>query len=216
MDEQREKTVIKHTMIACMMAVGGLARAHSLWIEPVALGVEAKAYFGEWADDVRETEAGYLKLVTAPRGMAADGALLPVTRHDDHLSFRPVESGDARLAAGYVNDKGVMSLYQAKAGRTETSPCHPLELVPIAAGSNTFTLLLAGRPLAKKEVVLFGPPKWQKSFRTDEAGRVTFATPWTGQYVAEVGYLDKDASGSWDGKVYTQTRHVSTLTFVAP
>ncbi|MEH3085322.1 MAG: DUF4198 domain-containing protein [Xylophilus ampelinus] len=207
--------MIKNTLLAGLLAFGGLAQAHYLWIEPAAAGGEARAYFGEWADDLRETQAGYLRLVGAPRGMASDGALLPVTRHDDHLAFRPA-GGDARLAGGYVNDKGVISLYQAKAGRTETAQRHPLELVPTAAGADTFTLLLAGKPLAKKEVVLFGPPKWQKTFRTDDAGRVTFATPWPGQYVAEVGHLDPGASGSWDGKPYTQTRHVSTLTFVVP
>ncbi len=105
---------MKKTLLALALALGGAAHAHFVWLEP-ATGGEAKAYFGEWADDLRETEAGHLKLVSAPAAVAADG---------------------------------------------------------------------------------------------------TLPTPWPGQYVVEVNHTDKDAGGEWDGKRYTQTRHVATLSFI--
>jgi hypothetical protein len=209
----KKKLLSLAALAAAALALSGAAHAHFVWLEPAA-GGEAKAYFGEWADDLRETEAGHLKLITAPRGIAADGKEIPATRHNDHFAVKADVSGDARLLGAYVSDKGVASLYQARTGRTETTARHVLELVPQAANSNSFTLLLAGKPLAKTEVVVFGPPKWEKKFSTDEAGKVTLQTPWPGQYVVEVSHLDKDAKGTWDGKPYTQTRHVATLSFV--
>ena len=197
--------------------ISASAHAHFVWLEPGAKPGESNAYFGEWADDVRETESGYLKILTAPRGVAADPNTVSVTRHNDHLALKGPATGDARLVVGYLNDKGVLSLYQPKSGRTETAARHALELVPTAANSNSFTLLLDGKPLPSKDVVVFGPPKWSKTFHTDKEGRVTIVTPWPGQYVVEVGHLDKEAGGQWEGKAYTQTRHVATLTFqVAP
>jgi uncharacterized GH25 family protein len=206
--------MFKKSLLAALLATAGLAQAHFVWLEPVAADGQAKAYFGEWADDVRETEAGYLKMITVPRAIAADGTQLPVTRHNDYLGFQAPAGADARLVGGFVSDKGVANLYQARSGRTETVARHPLELVPTQPGANTFTLLLAGKPLADKEVVLFGPPKWEKKFTTDKQGRVTLQTPWPGQYVAEIGHVDKEGAGTWEGKPHTQTRHVATLTFV--
>ncbi|WP_295857302.1 DUF4198 domain-containing protein [uncultured Xylophilus sp.] len=208
--------MLKPTLFAALLTTFGCAQAHVVWLEPVGADGTARAYFGEWADDVRETDTGYLKLVTAPRAPAPDGTLLPVMRHHDHLMFQAAPQADARLVGGYVNDKGTISLYQAKTGRTETQPRNPLELVPTAPNANTFVLLLAGQPLAGKDVVLSGPPKWEKKFKTDNLGRVTLQTPWPGQYVAEMVHLDTNGSGSWDGKPYSQTRHVATLTFLAP
>lgn len=196
------------------LALSGAAHAHFVWLEQAPDGGEAKAYFGEWADDLRETEAGHLKLVAAPRAVDAEGRQTPAARHPDHFSVKPGASGDARLIGAYINDKGVASLYQARAGRTETTARNALELVPAASGSNSFTLLLNGKPLPKTKVVLFGPPKWEKSFYSDDAGKLTVQTPWPGQYVAEVSHTEADAAGTWDGKPYTQTRHVATLSFV--
>lgn len=205
-----KKTLL--TLALCLTAAA--ASAHFVWLEP-APGGEAKAYFGEWAEDLRETESGHLKLVTAPQGVGVDGKDTPALRRNDHFAIKANASGDARLVGGYVNDSGVVSLYQARTGRTETQAGNALELVPQVADGNTLTLLLNGKPLGKTKVVVFGPPKWEKSFYTDEAGKVTLQTPWPGQYVAEVSHTDKEAGGTWDGKPYTQTRHVATLSFIS-
>ncbi|HEY9249132.1 MAG TPA: hypothetical protein VIO38_08375, partial [Rariglobus sp.] len=135
------------------------ARAHFVWLERDAATGSVAAFFGEWAAGVRETQDGYLKLVAAPKAFASDGKELAVTRQNDRL---PVAAdgvtGDLRLTNLYFPEKAKnLSLYQAKLGRTETaaSARFALELVPVAADSNTFTLLLRGAPLPDAEVVLF-------------------------------------------------------------
>ncbi len=77
----------------------------------------------------------------------------------------------------------------------------------------SFTLKLRGQPLAKAEVKVFGPPKWQKSLRTDDQGHVTLETPWAGRYVIEVVHVE-EKPGESEGESYNRLRHVSTLSFV--
>ncbi|MBB3181771.1 DUF4198 domain-containing protein [Variovorax sp. Sphag1AA] len=205
---------LKRIWFTLALAISSAAHAHFVWLEQSPDGGEAKAYFGEWAEDLRETETGHLKLIAAPRAVDAQGKQAPATRRADHFEVKAGASGDARLIGAYVNDKGVASLYQARAGRNETVARNALELVPEAPGSNSFTLVLDGKPLPKTKVVLFGPPKWEKSFYSDDAGKLALQTPWPGQYVAEVSHTDTNAGGTWDGKPYVQTRHVATLSFI--
>ncbi|HKU96448.1 MAG TPA: DUF4198 domain-containing protein [Vineibacter sp.] len=202
------KTLI---MTGAIVVAAGTAQAHYLWAERDGSG-PARAYFGEWSEDLREKKEMYGKYVGAPSALASDGKELPVTAGDTHLDIAAGAPGDVRVTGRFVTDKGTAILYQAKAGRSDTAAKLDLELVPIAAGSNTFVLLLKGKPLAKAEVKVFGPPKWEKPFRTDDAGRVTVQTPWSGQYVAEVNHVEK-TSGTWDGKPFEQIRHVATITF---
>ncbi|ATC63097.1 hypothetical protein CMV30_03510 [Nibricoccus aquaticus] len=188
-------------------------RAHFVWIERDASGGTA-AYFGEWAANVRETEEGYLKLIAKPKAFAADGKELAVTRANDRINIAAGGvAGDVRLTNTYFGEKAKsVSFYQAKLGRTETAGKFELELVPVAADSNRFTLLLHGAPLADADVVLFTSSGWSRTWKTDAAGKVTIETPWPGQAVIEVGHLEKKA-GELDGRAYEGVRHVFTLTF---
>lgn len=195
------------------------ARAHFVWLERDAATGSVAAWFGEWTAGVRETEDGYLKLVAAPKAFASDGKEIAVTRAHDRL---PVAadgaSGDIRLVNVYFPEKAKnLSLYQARLGRAETAGGDKLalELVPAAAGSNTFTLLLRGQPLADADVVLFTSSGWNRTFKTDAAGKVTIETPWPGQAVIEVGHVEKTA-GEHEGRAYEGVRHVFTLTFDVP
>jgi hypothetical protein len=106
------------------------------------------------------------------------------------------------------------TVFHAKAGRTEVKPRLEFELVPVSAESNQFVLLFDSKPLAKTEVIVYGPPKWSKSFRTDESGRVTVETPWNGRYVIETEYIAEEP-GATNGEQYDRLRHVFTLSFLA-
>lgn len=193
------------------------ARAHFVWLERAPADGSVAAWFGEWADNVRETQDGYLKLIRTPRAFAADGHELPVeVRHDRLVVATGGAAGDIRLSNLFYPEKGTTLVhYQAKLGRAGTTAQLPLELVPIAPGSDTFTLLLRGQPLADTGVTLFTSTSWQRTFKTGADGRVTIETPWPGDAVLEVGHVEKIA-GEHEGRAYEAIRHVATLTITVP
>jgi len=208
-----------HKLIAASFVALALAvsvQAHFVWLERDATGATA-AFFGEWAAGLRETEEGLLKLITAPKAFATDGKELAVTRQGDRLAIAATGvAGDLRLSNIYFSQKGKnLTHYQAKLGRTETAAKFALELVPVSADSNSFTLLLNGAPLPEAEVVLFTSSGWNRTFKTDAAGKVTIETPWPGQAVIEVGHVEKKP-GEHEGRAYEAIRHVFTLSFIVP
>ncbi|MGB3433232.1 DUF4198 domain-containing protein [Achromobacter sp.] len=195
-----------------LLGTAGAAQAHFVWLERSAEG-PAKAYFGEWADDLREKRDGLLgKIMVAPVVTGADGkALKAAGEGADFLEFAAAGKGDVRLRQPY-QFKDTLVQYGAKAGRADTEGKLDLELVPVSAEANAFVLQFKGKPLAKTEVTVFGPPKWEKRFHSDENGRIEITTPWPGQYVLEAAHVE-DKAGEADGKAYAKIRYVSTLTF---
>jgi len=195
-----------------LLGSAGAAQAHFVWLERSAEG-PAKAYFGEWADDLREKRDGLLgKIMMAPVVTGADGKALKASAEGaDFIEFAATGKGDVRLRQPY-QFKDTLVQYGAKAGREDTAAKLDLELVPAAAGGNAFVLQFKGKPLAKTEVTVFGPPKWEKRFHSDENGRIEITTPWPGQYVLEAAHVE-DKAGEADGKSYAKIRYVSTLTF---
>ena len=195
-----------------LLSTAGAAQAHFVWLERSAEG-PAKAYFGEWADDVREKRDGLLgKIMVAPVVTGADGKALKTSGEGaDFLEFAAAGKGDVRLRQAY-QFKDTLVQYGAKAGRADTEGKLDLELVPVAAGTNAFVLQFKGKPLAKTEVTVFGPPKWEKRFHSDENGRIEITTPWPGQYVLEAAHVE-DKPGEAYGRAYAKIRYVSTTTF---
>ena len=171
-------------MAILMLSLINTAHAHYVWLERDGEG-SAYAYFGEWVDDIREKAGGLLDRIKAPRAfLGASTTPLPIKRHDDKLEITVSGKGDIRLVENAVpprddNEKGgiTRTIYYAKTGRSETAAKLDLELVPIAAEGSTLVLLFYGVPLAKTEVTLIGPPKWEKHLTTDEQGRVTLPPP---------------------------------------
>ncbi len=202
---------------AALLALAATARAHFVWLERDADTGKSAAYFGEWAAGLRETQDGYLKLIAAPKALASDGTALPVDIQNDRIAIDTANAaaGDLRLTNLYFPEKGKNLVhYQAKLGRADTAASLDLELVPANAGSNTFTLLLRGEPVADEDVVLFTSSGWNRTFKTDANGKVTLETPWPGQCVVEVGHVEQKP-GEHDGRAYEAIRHVHTVTFDA-
>lgn len=204
-----------------LLSLTASAQAHFIWLERDGDG-PARAYFGEWHEDVRERAGGALDRIKATRAFAQDaGAALPVARRADHLEIAAKTAGDIRLVeAGLApredkkNGGKTRTVFHAKAGRAETAAKLDLELVPEAPGSERFTLLYRGAPLAKAEVTVYGPPKWEKVLRTDDQGRVSVPTPWKGRYVIEATHIE-DQPGEANGETYDRIRNVFTLSFVS-
>lgn len=201
------------------LAVTALAlpvQAHQVWAEWTS-GPEAKAYFGEWEDDLKEGRDFLAKYATDPQSITPNAPAKPAVLHDGFFTFPVAAGNDARLTATYVNERNNSAgMYHARAGRTDTRGALALELVPTTANGNSFTLLLNGQPAPKQKVVVIGPPRWTKHLTTDANGQITIETPWAGQYVLESIVEDANASGTHNGKAYTKVRHVTTLSFVRP
>ena len=206
-------------MLMCAVSVG---QAHFIWVEYDSNG-PARAYFGEWAEDVREKAGGALDRIKTPHAFSTSPHdHLPIERRADHLEIAIKGDGDIRLVENGMalrdnpREGGkTRTIFYARAGRSETVGKLDLELVPATANSNTFVLLFHGAPLAKTSVTVLGPPKWEKPLRTDEQGRITVPTPWTGRYVLTVIYIE-DKAGSTGGENFDRTRHVATLSFIQP
>jgi hypothetical protein len=203
-----------------LFAVTGNAHAHFVWLERDGDG-PARAYFGEWIDNIREKTGGLLDRFKAPRaflGTSNDAA--PIKRNDNHLEIGVKGPGDVRFVDNSVppradQERGgiTKTVYYAKAGRGETNPKLDLELVPTTANGDTFVLFFFGVPLPKTELTIIGPPKWGKPLLTDEQGRVTLPMPWAGRYVLEITHIDEKPGGNNEEK-FDRTRHISSLSFV--
>ena len=196
------------------------ARAHYVWLERDGEG-PARAYLGEWIDDIREKSGGMLDRIKAPKVFLGAGTdALPVKRNDNNLEFPTKGRGDVRLMDDSMpsredKEKGgaTKTIYYAKAGRGETAAKLDLELVPTTPNGNTLVVVFLGAPLPKAEVTIVGPSKWQKPLTSDAKGQITVPTPWAGRYVLEVTHFDEKDGGSGAEK-FNRTRHISSLSFV--
>jgi hypothetical protein len=212
------KTIFFGTALLTL-SLAAPARGHYVWLERDGDG-PARAYLGEWIDDIREKTGGMLDRIKAPRVfLGASTEALPVKRNENNLEFQTRGRGDVLLVDDSMSpredkDKGgfTKTIYYAKAGRSQTAARLDLEFVPTTPNGNTLVLMFHGTPLPKAEITVVGPPKWQKPLVTNDKGQISLPTPWAGRYVVEVTHFDEKAGGA--SEKFNRTRHISSLSFV--
>jgi hypothetical protein len=216
--------VTKQVVIAAGLCVAWLAvspaHAHFVWVERDETG-PARMYFGEWANDLREKSGGRLDMFKAPQAFGTSASQpLQFARRDDHLEIAVNSPGDVRVVETGLapredkqNGGKTKTVFCARAGREDTTAKLDLEFIPTTANGSTFVLMFRGAPLAKTDITVFGPPKWEKPLRTDDQGRVTTPTPWVGRYILNAVFTEQVA-GTGDSGAFDRTRYVTTLSFV--
>ena len=201
--------MFKKTLLAFAASTLALsATAHQLWLERDATG-PVRVYVGD-ADSAHDKGAEVAKLAATTQVFTTDRAqTAKLTAKEEFLEADVAAAGDVRL----FNDQ-VWKTWKTKDGSFQAVLDY--ELVPVAAGGNTFTLVFKGQPLANKSVTVITPDKWTKGFKTDAAGRIDVPVSGKGRYVL-VSSHEVPATGDVviAGKKVAKLGYTTTLTFVA-
>lgn len=205
------------------------AAAHYLWIEVEKPG-EVRVNYGEFNEAVIEKAGARLDERDGIEGWAPgpDSAKTPLVfeKKPDHFATR-LPAGAAWVVAqdlkGIVMDWtkhgiGVVKpMFYARAATGSSQEAAPpvlaLDIVPVAGEALTYQVFFQGKPLAGAKGFTYAPNLWMREFATDENGRFTITTPWTGRYVLELIHLEK-SPGEFQGVAYEALRHRATFSFL--
>lgn len=212
------------TACCAALLVSSVAQAHYLWLESGKTGTSL--YYGEVDVQLRERSPGKLDRITGLQALTLKGGeakAVEIHRTATHLA---ISSGKTPTVLALEESVAVADLtkhnlgmaksnYYARLGQPlASSATSPLAL-DIVQGSkaNSFVLLYRGQPLKNAKLEVIAPNTWMQEHQTDAQGTVEINTPWRGQYVLHVLYIDKTA-GEFSGKQYDNLRNHLTYTFV--
>ena len=199
-----------------LAGISAQAAAHEVWLERDGAG-PARLYLKEIADDVQEADETH-RLKGAEVFVADRAKLATLTRKDDFFEAAVTGKGDARLYdenvfAPWTEDNiRQAQIHYARAGRTETQAKLDFELVPVAAGSDTFVAMFRGKPVANTIVTVFSPARWQKPVRADAQGRFTVPDQGKGRYIV-LASAPEDAERLIAGETVARVHHLTTISF---
>src|SRR5688500_4178313 len=204
---------LNHIFAIGLLVLSTNASSHAIWIEPIA--GTTHVCFGEYDANLREKTGGTLDKVTALEVSfltANNTDKLNFTRQADFLLLtnndQPINDKQAvtvQAAKSKVRDSKdakigmVKPMQYARYAIADIEPASrlALDIQPIA--KNTFRLNLNGKPLAKTTLVVTAPNQWQREFKTNDAGEVSFDKPWDGLYVIEASYVEP-IKGEFEGE----------------
>ena len=88
---------ISFFVVLATLSLTSSVYAHYVWLERDGDG-PARAYLGEWIDDIREKTGGLLDRIKAPRVfLGASAEPLPVKRNQNNLEIQVKGGGNVRL-----------------------------------------------------------------------------------------------------------------------
>ncbi|MBS0309414.1 MAG: DUF4198 domain-containing protein [Proteobacteria bacterium] len=203
----------------------GAAQAHYLWIEADNAG--AKLYYGEADALLKEKSPGKLDNFQAPKAYVqasanAKPAETDIKRGAQYFSIAVPKKTAAVLVTEEsmeVKDLSKHKLglaksnYYAREGHPAASADNALPLDVLASAPNHLTVLYRGQPLKGAKVEVIAPNTWVQEHKTNAQGNIEINTPWRGQYVVHVLYVDA-TPGEFAGKKYESLRNHFTYTFV--
>lgn len=208
-----------------LLASLGTAQAHQVWLENN--GGHAQLFFGEFNDNLRETSPGaldkFLATPTLAQQTASGTQQLSGQRNATGFSYNAASQAQTLFAsAAYPlidrSKRNEPALLWVPAARWVATPAQE-----VAANAQALDLVPTGKPgqlmvsfngkaLPKTKVQIVAPSGWSREAQSDEQGRVNFALPWKGLYVAEVHHSHKQG-GETQGKSYGEASYVTTLSF---
>lgn len=202
-------------LAAAAMLIAAPVAAHEIWVEHDGKG-PARIYLGEPHEAVPANGDPEFPKLQKPQLVGTTAIL---TRRANHIEAAIPGAGDVRVRDDAVfepwqsGDAKQGAIFYARAGRSETSHKLDLELVPVAANADKFTLFFRGKPLADAKVTIITPDRWQKAFTTDAQGRIDAPQLGKGRYLLSASHTET-APAKLGGQDVASVMHISTLTFV--
>jgi uncharacterized GH25 family protein len=207
--------------VAAVAILGSLlsfnAAAHALWLEnDKGETAASKLYFGEYAEDKRETSPGKLDNIVEPLVVVIDASgaekLVDASRENNYFA---IPGGGATVLAQALkqpirepqgeNPAPVQRRFlYARLGNGGSLP------LDIHNSNNVLRLSFQGKPVLKAEVVVIAPNGWEKHLRTDEKGEAALTVLEPGLYVVEAKH-ELINPGNFEGKAYAVESHKVTL-----
>lgn len=201
---KKTTTFLLSLMMACSV------QAHMLWLERGS-DQKTKAFFGEYSEQVQETQEGALKSFNETFALQNQNKIKANTSQSDHLLFDTKGNTDVQLSHQLIYGDALLS-YHAKTGRLDLTGKSELDISPITPNSNTFIVLYQGKAVSDLKIKVFAPNRWEKNYKTNPDGKVTIETPWQGQYIIEVA-TESDQAGTFNQQPYKKHYLVTTLSF---
>ncbi|HTG38023.1 DUF4198 domain-containing protein [Sphingomonas sp.] len=202
-------------LAAVLFALPSAAAAHEVWIERDSSG-PARIYLGEPADVLPEGGDPEFEKLVAPRLLSPVTG--PVARRAGFLEVA-VAPGDVRAWDDSVFQpwgeagKRESVVYYARAGRAEPRATMPLEIAPVSANGDRFTVIRDGKPVAGAKVLVVSPDKWTRTLVANDAGMVAVPGREAGRYLLSVSIRDEGDHATPGGPVAVLHR-IATTTFV--
>jgi uncharacterized GH25 family protein len=221
-------------VLALLLVVPAAASAHQIWIEQDKSG--AKLYFGEFAENVRESSPGYLDKFPGPTAMHLSG------KGEEKLSLSKTAAAfvmPARVRKGesVIAEEANYPVLERKEGEKTTRtfwtpaaryvadftaqpPKLTLDIVPTGKPGEV-QVVYRGQPMPKAEIGIVAASGWSLDKQTDEQGKVSFPLPWKGSYLVKVRHVE-NVSGKRPGRSgqpevkYDAASFATTLSFVTP
>lgn len=215
-------------LVSSLLLLGSV-QAHQVWLEQD--GTQAKLYFGEFGDNLREASPGLLDKLAGPvahRISDKGSEALKVSKSANGFAISaraaPGESLVAEEPAYPISerkdgDKTVRSLYVPAARLagdfSAQAPRLTLDLVPTgeqAEGGVQVQAFYKGQPLPKAQIAIATHAGWGQEQHADEQGKLTVKLPWKGRYVLELKHAE--GAGERGTEKYDKASYVTSLTLV--
>lgn len=216
--------------LACIVSLP--ASAHQIWIEQV--NGNARLYFGEFGDNLRETSPGTLDKLPAVEAqvvtLEGNTWLTPKKTADSYDLGARITRGQVLLAqdSKYPSwekkdgDKTIRTIWVPAARFVpDMGPQEPnlaLDVFPTRS-SGQFKVTYLNKPLAGAKVEVVAASGWKREFKSDAEGFFTVELPWKGPWAVEVQHTDKNPGerpGASGPEKYDVATFVTTLTFDQP
>jgi uncharacterized GH25 family protein len=219
---------------ALLVLVPAAAPAHQIWIEADKNG--AKLYFGEFAENVRESSPGYLDKFPGPTGAHLS------SKGEEKLSLSKTATAfvmPARVKKGesVIAEETNYPVMERKEGAKTTrtfwtpaaryvadftaqQPRLTLDIVPTGKPGEV-QVVYRGQPLTKAEIAIVAASGWGLEKRTDEQGKASFPLPWKGSYLVKVRHVEntpgkRPAGPGQPESTYDAASFATTLSFAMP